>query len=94
VLVIIGMTVAPVPIAGLLCAVPPDKLTMPSVIFSFPPAVSTGFTFIPLMVITVLAIEVSMDPRGSVIVIAVSGIERSSPKSRWASHGCHQNKRT
>jgi hypothetical protein len=49
--------------------------------------------FIPLMVITVLAIVVSVDPMVSVIV-AGSGVERGSPKSHRANQGRHQNKRT
>jgi hypothetical protein len=93
VLVAIGMAVAPSPIPVLLHALPPEKLTMSSVIFCFPPSVSQGFMFIPLMEITVLAIIVSLDPM--VVVIAVArGVDRSGPKGDWADHGRHQNKRS
>ena len=87
------MTVAPSPIPVLLHALPPDKLTVSSVIFRFPPSVSQGFMFIPLMEITVLAIIVSMDPVVVVIVVAC-GVDRSGPKGHWANHGRHQNKRS
>jgi hypothetical protein len=93
VLVAIAMTVAPTPIPVLLYALPSDKLAMSSVIFRFPPSVSQGFMFIPLMEITMLAIVVSMDPMVVVIVIAC-GVERSRPKGDWANHGRHQNKRS
>ncbi len=84
----------PVPITVLLSPVPPNKLTMSSLLCRFPPHVSTGFTFIPLMVITVMAIVVSMDPMVIVIVVALPGVERSSPESHRANQGRHQNKRT
>jgi membrane associated rhomboid family serine protease len=91
-LVVIGMTVAPVPIQGLVVVVPPDIFTVSSVLLRFPPRVRTGLTFVPLMIVTVLAVVVAMD--FMVFVVVATGVESSGPESHWRNHGCHQNKGT
>ena len=92
-LVVIGMIVTPAPIQVLVVVVPPLKFTMSSVVLRFPPHIGTGLTFVPLVIVTVLAVVVAMDFMVFVVVVA-AGVESSGPKGRRRNHGCHQNKGT
>jgi hypothetical protein len=78
---------APGPIAALLCALPPNVLTMLPAVFRFPPLVRARFTFIPLVVVVVLAIIIAVDLVLFVIIIAWAGVDGSGAACHRAGQG-------